>query len=99
MFGRRVDERPFDAVGFGLRHDLLDAAARSVAQLRLGVPRSLMPQTDRALRIAIDQHAAPRRAIGMGGQSAVSVLLPEPPLREAKTMTSCAPLIRCVNLA
>jgi hypothetical protein len=48
--------------------DLLDAAAHGVAQLRLGRAAQLVPERDRPLRIAVDQHAAPRRAISMGCQ-------------------------------
>jgi hypothetical protein len=65
---RRVDEGPFDSVGLRLFDDFLDAAACAVAQLRLGRAAQLVPQADRALRVAINQHATARRPVGMRGE-------------------------------
>src|ERR1044072_5002075 len=61
-------DRPLSAVRLRLFHDLGDAAAHGIAQLRLGGSAQLVPERDRPLWIAVDQHAAPRRAIGMGCQ-------------------------------
>jgi hypothetical protein len=79
----------------------LIAAARALRSCGSAC-RAACARASRSLRIAVDQHAAPRWAVGMRGKSARQRTLAGPPLREAKTMTFMrATLIRVIwaNLA